>query len=216
MPLDGVVVNLQRRIEFEVRILVQEARGEDAGPAQREHDQLRAALDVHIAQARSINEKLTGIPRLIAEGVSHLSARLDHTEDLQARLDLVYAPTAPPLRSPASTAPPSAPSEPPHPKGVPSKVAPSPAAPARRERRPRRHGATPHVEATLSWEARGMRTAASIRKGGVAKDLQRDAQIEVCMKVALQDLGRAPAELPRADAEALRRGVIRGLDGEQP
>ena len=88
MPLDGVVVNLQRRIEFEVRILVQEARGEDAGPAQREHDQLRAALDVHIAQARSINEKLTGIPRLIAEGVSHLSARLDHTEDLQARLDL--------------------------------------------------------------------------------------------------------------------------------
>ena len=209
-------MTLQRRIELEVatrvaealvqplatakaRLLVHEARGADAGAARREHDQLLAALEQHLAQARRINEDLTGTPRLVAEGVSQLSAKLDHTEELQQRLDLVYTPAAP---APAA-----------------AHAAPAPIVRGRGARRrppaPRRRVAaarTPahgHPEAEISWEARGARTANAIRP--LAEGMSQEDQIAVCMKVALEELGRKLDDLPAADAADLRRGVLRGL-----
>lgn len=312
-------MTLQRRIELEVatrvaealvqplatakaRLLVHEARGEDAGAARREHDQLLAALEQHLAQARRINEDLTGTPRLVAEGVSQLSAKLDHTQELRQRLDLVYAPTpAVPSTQPSAPAPAMAPAPAaaPAPASAPisdprdlgcravqalaesgylaqlrglagadrshlgelvlgellntmrsaapvgpelSQVregiraellrldeagpaaATAPATPApivrgrgarRRPSAPRRRSAaarTPahgHPEAEISWEARGARTARTIRP--LAQGMSEEDQVEVCMKVALDGLGRKLEDLPPANAADLRRGVLRGL-----
>ena len=314
--------NLQRRIDLEVatrvaealvqplaaakaRLLVHEARGEDAVAARREYDRLCAALEQHIAQARLINEDLTGTPRLIAEGVSHLSAKLDHTRELQQRIDLVYAPApaapppahpaapsatpqAPAAAAPADTAAPApAPMTDPRDLGCravqaaaesgylaqlrgmagddPARLeelvlgellnkmrsaapagpelsqvregiraellrldeagpAAAPATPApivrgrgarRRPPAPRRRSAAArppahhHPEAEISWEARGARTATTIRP--LAKGMSQEDQVEVCMKVAVENLGRTLEDLPAADAADLRRGIIRGL-----
>ena len=313
-------MTLQRRIELEVatrvaealvqplatakaRLLVHEARGEDAGAARREHDQLLAALEQHLAQARRINEDLTGTPRLVAEGVSQLSAKLDHSEELKQRLDLVYipAPAAPATQSavPVAPAPAAAPAAAPAPPAAPAPApisdprdlgcravqalaesgyldqlrglarddraqleelvlgellnkmrnpvptgpelnqvregiraellrldeagpaaAAAPATPApivrgrgarRRPPAPRRRVAAAHghPEAEISWEARGARTARTIRP--LAQGITEEDQIEVCMKVALDGLGRKLEDLPAADAADLRRGILRGL-----
>jgi hypothetical protein len=66
-----------------------------------------------------------------------------------------------------------------------------------------------HPEAEISWEARGARTARTIRP--LAQGITEEVQIEVCMKVALDGLGRKLEDLPPADAADLRRGILRGL-----
>ena len=79
----------------------------------------------------------------------------------------------------------------------------------RRRSAPARTPAHGHPEAEISWEARGARTARTIRP--LAQGMSEEDQVEVCMKVALDGLGRKLEDLPAADAADLRRGVLRGL-----